>query len=151
MVRAILPGPFKSSVMSKVIVEIRPLIVSAHEHLRKQAFSVSTLKKYSRLWDRIADYMASLGLDAYNRKVGQDFLELLFGRFSYSQLSVQEKTVVRKVQYLTEFQEKGFVRGKRKNAEPDFKGDIGNLMKNFITSRQESGFAEPSSPGLSNG
>ncbi|WP_439484114.1 site-specific integrase [Cyclobacterium plantarum] len=127
--------------MSETIVEIRLLIASAQEHLREQAFSVSTLKKYSRLWGRIADYMTISGLDAYDRKVGQSFLENIFGQFPYSQLSVQEKTVVRKVQCLTEFQEKGSVQGKRKKTAPDFKGGIGELMTSFITSRQESGFS----------
>ena len=95
--------------MSEAILKIRPLIATARRHLREQAFSPSTIEKYNRLWGRLADYMALSGIDIYNRKVGQDFLEHLYGQFSYSRLGTYEKTVVRKVCYLTEFQQNGAV------------------------------------------
>jgi integrase/recombinase XerD len=85
--------------------------------------------------------MSRAGVRNYDRQVGQDYLEHLFGRFSYSKLSTNEKTIVRKVQYLTEFQEKGTVYEKRKGLEGKFDGGIGNMLERFIVARQESGFS----------
>jgi integrase/recombinase XerD len=130
--------------MSQVIVKIRLLIESAQDHLREQEFSKSTIDKYSLLWERLVDYMSKSGVRNYNRKVGQYYLEHLFGRFSYSKLSKQEKTIVRKIQYLTEFQEKGIVSRKRKGPEAKFVGNIGKLIENFILARRESGLSASS-------
>jgi len=125
--------------MPEVIVKISLLIDAAHEHLKEQAFSTSTVERYSRRWAKIADYMSGLGVRNYNREVGQNYLEHLFGRFSYSQLNVKEKAVVRKVEYLTEFQEKNFVSKKRKKPETNLTGRIGKIIESFILGRQESG------------
>ena len=125
--------------MLETILKIRPLIAVARRHLREQSFSSSTIEKYNRLWGRLVDYMTQSGIDIYNRKVGQDFLEHLYGQFSYSRLGTYEKTVVRKVYYLTEFQENGAVPVKRRGPQPRFIGRIGSLMENFISGRRESG------------
>lgn len=127
--------------MSKVIVKIHPLIAAARKHLREQAFSPRTVVKYNRLWIRLADYMAVSGFDTYNLDVGQGFLLHLYGQFTYSRLTPHEKSVVRKIQYLNEFQEKGSVPVKRKSPEPSFHGGIGSLMESFISARQESGYS----------
>lgn len=95
--------------MQEVIVKISLLIDAAHGHLKEQGFSTSTLEKYGRWWGKIADYMSRSRVWNYNRKVGQNYLEHLFKPFSYSKLSKRDKAIVRKVQYLTEFQEKGTV------------------------------------------
>lgn len=131
----------KSSIMSEVIAKIRLLINAAKRHLKEQAFSTSTVVLYSRRWERIADYMYKSGMRNYNREVGQRYLEHIFGRFSYSKLNKQEKTIVRKVQYLTEFQEKGRVSKKRKDPQAKFIGGIGKIMESFILNRQASGFS----------
>ena len=141
MAWVILPGSLKNSVMPEVIVKIRPLIDAACGFMREQAFSASSVEKYTRLWEKMADYMDDLGIGAYNREVGQDFLGHLFGRFSYSQLSINEKTVVRRVEYLTQFQEKGSVSKKRKCSQPNFMGGIGRIMEHFISIKQESGYS----------
>lgn len=125
--------------MPEVIVKIHPLIEAAKKHLKEQRFSAGTIDKYSQQWKKIADYMSSLGVRKYNRKVGHKYLENLLGRFSYSRLSRREKTIVRKVQYLTEFQEKGTVSKKRKSPEAKLIGGIGIMMESFILARQESG------------
>ncbi|WAC13209.1 site-specific integrase [Dyadobacter pollutisoli] len=127
--------------MPEVIIKIHALIISANGHLRGQAFSPSTVDKYNHLWSKLAKYMAASGSEVYNRQVGQEFLTHLYGQFSYSGLTRNEKSVVRKIQYLTEFQEKGSVPVKRKSPGPYFTGSIGNLMESFIASRQESGFS----------
>lgn len=127
--------------MSEAILKIHALIISANGHLRAQAFSPSTVDKYNHLWSKLVKFMAASGLEVYDREVGQDFLAHLYGQFSYSGLSRNEKSVVRKIQYLTEFQEKGSVQVKRKRPGHHFTGDIGNLMESFIKSRQESGFS----------
>jgi len=130
--------------MPEVFVKIRPLIERAQCHLQVQAFSKSTIDKYSQLWERLADYMSKSGDQNYNWEVGHNYLENLFGRFSYSKLSKQKKTIVRKVQYLTEFQEKGSVSKKRKSLEAKFIGNIGKMMESFLFTRQESGLSASS-------
>lgn len=127
--------------MSEVIVKIRLLIAAARGHLKKQSFSASTVEKYSRRWEKIADYMCRTGIWNYDREVGQKYLEHLFGPFSYSPLSIKEKTIVRKVQYLTEFQEKGSVSKRRKEPEVVFTGRIGKIAESFILTRKESGYS----------
>jgi len=125
--------------MQEVIVKIRQLIDATLGHLKDQVFSSSTIDQYYRRWEKVADYMSKLGVRDYDRIVGQNYLEHLFGCFSYSKLNKQEKTIVRKVQYLTEFQEKGFVSKKRKKPETRFKGIIGKIVESFILARQEVG------------
>jgi integrase/recombinase XerD len=128
--------------MQEVIVKIRLLIEAAQRHLKDQVFSSRTIKSYSWRWEKIADYMSVSGVKNYTKKVGQNYLEHLFGPFSYSKLSKQKKTIVRKVQYLTEFQETGVVSKKRKNPQAELIGSIGKMMEDFILSREQLGFSK---------
>lgn len=107
----------------------------------KQAVAESTILRYNCRWEGLAEYMSRSGVRNYDRGVGQHYLEHLFGRFSYSKLNKVEKTIVRKVQYLTEFQERGTVSKKRKNPQAKFIGGIGTIMEDFILARQEAGFS----------
>ncbi len=127
--------------MQEVIVKISLLIDAAHGHLKQQGFLTSTIEKYNRCWEKIADYMSRSRVQIYNRNVGQNYLEHLFKGFSYSKLSKRDKAIVRKVQYLTEFQEKGTVPKKRKKPEAKFIGSIGKLMESFLLARQEAGLS----------
>jgi integrase len=125
--------------MQKVILKIRLLIDAAREDLKKQLVLSSTIKRYSQRWAMLSDYMSTLSIKNYNRQVGQNYLEHLFGCFSFSKLSKHEKTIVRKIEYLTQIQEKGSVARKRRRAEANFEGKIGKTIESFILSRQEAG------------
>jgi integrase/recombinase XerD len=128
--------------MPEAIIKIHPLIIAANRHLRAQAFSSSTANKYNSLWRKLAKFMAASNLDSYDKGVGQDFLAHLHGQFSYSMLNRSQKSVVRKIQYLTEFQEKGSVQVKHKGPGHSFTGNISSLMETFISSRQQAGFSQ---------
>lgn len=85
--------------------------------------------------------MASSGSDIYDGEIGQKFLTHLYGNFSYSGLARSEKAVVRKIQFLSEFQEKGSVSVRRKAPKASFKGGIGESMESFIRYRKDSDFS----------
>jgi hypothetical protein len=128
--------------MQEVILKISLLIEAAREDLKKQLVLTSTVERYSQRWEMLSDYMSTLEIKNYNRKVGHNYLEHLFGHFSFSKLSKHEKVIVRKVEYLTQFQEKGSVLRKRKKPETNFGGRIGKAIESFILRRQETGYSE---------
>jgi integrase/recombinase XerD len=119
---------------------LEELIAAANNYLLKRSFSPSMIAKYNSEWRKLKTYMTSSCYKAYTRAVGDRYLISLFGDYQRDKLSRNNKQIYLRIQFLTEFQERGAVPKKRKNPDIELSGKTGTVMNAFIATRLALGF-----------
>lgn len=117
------------------------LFAEAVECLQRQTFSTSTIKKYISTWMQIKVFMVKQELQTFNAVVSEKFLLIKFGDYQYEHLTRQQKCIVRRIQFLTEYQETGSVIKKRKSREIELPGSIGCIMAAFVAKNKSNGYS----------
>jgi site-specific recombinase XerD len=93
-----------------------------------------TLRHYRGRWLIVKEYMQSLKIDFISPAVCKNFLTGFYNGRKNSDLSVNEKLIVKAVSVLSEFMETGAIQKKKKITHLD--GSIGILMKDFLSFKQ---------------
>lgn len=118
------------------------LLVEAIQYLQRQSFSTSTITKYISTWNQLKGFMVNNDLQTFNVVVSEKFLLTEFGDYQYEKLTTQQKCIVRRIQFLTEYQEAGSVIKKRKSRETELPGSIGCIMTAFIARNKSIGYSQ---------
>lgn len=93
-----------------------------------------TLRHYRSRWLFVKEYMESFKLDFISPAVCKNFLISFYNGRKNSDLSVNEKLIVKAVSVLSEFMETGAILKRKKITHLD--GSIGILMKDFLSFKQ---------------
>jgi site-specific recombinase XerD len=128
--------------MKNCIYSIEELTTTAVDFLHKQSYSRGTINKYRSTWEELKKYMKLLNLNDYNVAVGEGFATSRLGDCEYNELTKDKKQILRRINYLTEFQETGTVLKKRKNPDVAFSGSIGQTMTEYIAHSKSLGYSE---------
>lgn len=108
------------------------------EYLKKLKRRPSTIENYTEVWRRVKIFMKLHKLRFYDKKVGQQYLQNLYGNYNYSTLTKFRKDIVNYVEGLAEFQESGTIAmGPRKIPIRTFEGVVGVTMENYISFKKE--------------
>ena len=137
-----MPNKFYSFVMKKCIRTIDDLSADAVDYLRKQSFSIKSIKKYQSTWNQLQAFMKSNEMQIFNAVVSEKFLIGKLGNYEYEKLSSHQKHLIRRVNFLTEYQETGYVLKKRKNREVELTGPIGSMMAGYIARNKAMGYSK---------
>lgn len=93
--------------------------------------STVTIRNYHWIWRRLEQYMIENGIDSYDPLVGRMFLSHRFGlNCDYSKLSTSEKSFIRSIKILSEYQSGGHVSPLKQ--EIAFMGEIGSFMQDYL-------------------
>lgn len=95
-----------------------------------------TIAQYRYCWQKVKSFMMDNNIKYYDADVEKAFLTFFLGDFDYDKLKPGEKDIVNKTEALCEFQKtKRIILGCRKHPQKVFKGDIGQLITDFIAQR----------------
>ncbi len=83
------------------------LVARVTQLLRAKKYKEGYIRTYLRTWEQLKMYVSRLGVAAYDRSVGEAFLEERFGKVAYHQLKRTWKEVFHRVEVLSHYQEKG--------------------------------------------
>jgi len=109
------------------------LIARVTQLLRSKKYKEGYIQTYLTTWDQLKAYMSRLGLNSYQRSVGDGFLEARFGKVAYSQLKRTWKDVARRIEILSYYQEKGELLKQHIRApEITFSDKLGEPFSTFI-------------------
>jgi site-specific recombinase XerD len=129
---------FKNIVMEPKNQTIDELTEEFHHYLRSIRRSEKTIRLYLTAWKELKSYMASRRLKVYSNGIGESFLALKLGKYTYKDLSKNKQNFVSKIEALADFQNTGRVLlGKRKMPSKVFTGAIGETMEAFIDFRSK--------------
>jgi integrase/recombinase XerD len=129
--------------MKKHHTKIEELIVVATNYLQQQSFSEESIRKYCSTWNQLKKFMKIHQLQIYNAVVGEKFLICKLGNYEYKKLSSHNKHLIRRIHFLTEYQETGSVLKKRKSRDDNkLTGPIGSMMSGFIAYNLALGYSE---------
>jgi len=83
------------------------LVARVTQLLRSKKYKEGYVQTYLTTWEQLKVYMSRLGIAAYDRSVGEGFLEVRFGKVAYNQLKRTWKEVFHRIEVLSHYQEKG--------------------------------------------
>lgn len=127
--------------MEKCINSIDDLSAAAVGYLQRQSFSSASIRKYCSTWTQLKDFMKIQDLQTFNAATSEMFLKSKFDNYEYEKLSKSQKQLIRRIHFLTEYQETGSVLKKRKNRESKLTGPIGSVMSGFIAHNVALGYS----------
>lgn len=83
------------------------LVASVTQLLETEKYKEGYIRTYLATWEQLKEYMSRLGISSYHRNVGDGYLRERFGDISYKILKRSAKEVVRRIDVLSYYQEKG--------------------------------------------
>ena len=99
----------------------------------KMGRSQETAKQYVCYWRRIKRYMVANKIIHFESVVGKAYLKAQFGNQDYNKLSKSQKDVIRSVNVLSEFSDKGSISPVKEQVA--FYGQIGEAITTYQTFR----------------
>lgn len=116
---------------------IDELVNEFESHLRTLQRGRYTLRGYWQIWKPLKHFMDAVGIEYYNKSVGDQFIKSRLGDYDYASLDRMQRHLVNKVDALHVFQSTGQVffgtAPLRKNPPKLLTGEIGVAMQDFIT------------------
>jgi integrase/recombinase XerD len=114
------------------------LVANVTQLLKTERYSEEYLQTYLTTWGQLKEYMFRSGNSSYHREVGEGYLRERFGDVPYKSLSRHAKEVVRRIDVLSYFQEKGRLLKQHIRApEIIFSGKLGEPFAAFIKYSRE--------------
>ncbi|WNF35105.1 site-specific integrase [Bacillaceae bacterium IKA-2] len=110
--------------------------------LRDMSYSESRISQYRSAWQKLATFMENNQIEYYSASVGGAFIADFIGTGKYEEFSHWEKSIIRCVDVLTEFQSTGTFQYRRAKKSYQFYGCIGNPMVDFLNHRKSLGITE---------
>jgi integrase/recombinase XerD len=109
------------------------IIDSAIIHLQKLAISQGTIIKYHATWKQLLQFIKDNQINSLNAASCECFLQTKFGNYDYSELTKPQKSIVRRVTFLVEYQENGYIMLKRNEPQkPILDKPLGREMAHFL-------------------
>ena len=105
-------------------------------HLKKIGRADRTIRDYCQSWDKLKVYMESNNVIFYDKAVGRNFLDSLYGKFNYAKLYPYAKRMYNEIEALGEFQDTGRIVAASKKPPKNFEGSIGAYMTEYIAYRK---------------
>jgi site-specific recombinase XerD len=112
------------------------LTTQAVDYLQKLLFSDARVGHYLLVWKKLSVFMKNRNLHYYNADVGGKYISDVIKQKIYNELTLSEKDVIQCVNSLTEFQQTGTIKLRKRKKCSNFKGDIGQTMKDYIAYRK---------------
>ncbi|HXC25344.1 MAG TPA: hypothetical protein VNU46_05460 [Gemmatimonadaceae bacterium] len=110
------------------------LTTALRQFLTTQRYREPCIKKFLHTWAHLQRYMTQGGMTVYSRDVGEAFLTHRFGDIPYTRLKKSQKGIVRHIQALSEYQERGAIcRHRTRVPTIVFTGTLGAPFTAFIT------------------
>ncbi len=114
------------------------LVARVTQLLRAKKYKEGYIRTYLRTWEQLEKFVSRLGITAYDRSVGEAFLEERFGKVVYHQLKRTWKEVFHRVEVLSHYQEKGNLLKQHIRApEITFSDKLGEPFAAFIEYSKE--------------
>jgi site-specific recombinase XerD len=115
---------------------LEDLTTQAVDYLQKLSFSDSRVGYYLLVWKKLSVFMKANNLQYYDADVGDKYIYHIIGERPYSELRRGEKDTIQCVNSLTEFQQTGTIKLRKRKRTSDFTGAIGLTMKGYIAYRK---------------
>jgi len=112
------------------------LTTQAVDYLQKLLFSDARVGHYLLVWKKLSVFMKNHNLHYYNADVGSKYISGIIKQRIYNELTLAEKDVIQCVNSLTEFQQTGTIKLRKRKKCSNFKGDIGQTMEDYIAYRK---------------
>lgn len=118
------------------------LTTMAERYLISLSYSQARIRTYQNGWEQIKQFMDDLSTNFYNAKLGDTFIQNILGNRDYADLSKKEKDLIRSTNVLTDFLNTGTITFRSMSKSYEFKGEIGNLILQYLIDRKSKGAAE---------
>ena len=116
---------------------IDELVNEFEKHLRTLQRSRFTIRQYWQTWKPLKIYMSANGIKYFELSVGQEFIKSKLGDYEYAALNQMQRRLVNCVDALYVFQSTRQIffgtAPLRRNPPKEFSGEIGILMREYIT------------------
>lgn len=83
------------------------LVAGVTQILKTKKYRDGYLQTYLTTWRQLKEYMSRSGIPTYHRQIGENYLRERFGDIPYESLKRSAKEVVRRIDVLSYYQEKG--------------------------------------------
>jgi len=124
------------------------LMADTDSYLRKLQYSDQTIAAYHSAWNHLAEFMSETGTALYSPHTGEAFAyDMIKNHNGYENLSQYEKYIIQCVNVLTEFLETGAVKFRRGKIFRSLTGNIGSLMKDYVSYKKDLGVSEETADG----
>jgi integrase/recombinase XerD len=121
---------------------IQELVFEVENYFKSISYHKQTIKCYQNGWDEIKRFMDENSIKYYEAKVGNDFIQKVFGNRSYSQLCRKEKDLIRCANVLIEYQISGCIKFRSISKTYLFNGEFGELVIDYLSFRKSHGISE---------
>ena len=118
------------------------LISNSEAYFKSLSYSSGRIRTFKIGWNALTGYMEKHSIKIYSPMVGASFIETIIGKDSYCELNKHEKEIIRSVNVLTEYQTTGTVKFRSVLKTHKFKGEIGELIVQFISYRKSIGLSK---------
>jgi site-specific recombinase XerD len=115
---------------------LEELTTQAVDYLQKLSFSETRTGHYLLIWNKLSVFMKKNDFHKYDADVGHRFIHQITGERSYNELNMKEKDIIQCINSLTEFQQTGTIKLRKRKRCSDFKGALGATMEAYISYRK---------------
>jgi len=113
--------------------KLSDIIVGVTQILRNKHYKEACIKKFNHSWAHLKNYMNDAGIIYYNKDIGEAHLKKRLGNVPYRELKKSKKGIVRHIQVLSDYQERGTILKHRKKVpEITYWGELGIAFNGFI-------------------
>lgn len=128
--------------MSEEKQSLSQLSVEVEAYFRRLSYTETRIKFYKRGWELVKQFMLENSINFYEATAGDKFIENIMNKRSFSELSKQEKDLIRCTSVLTEYQATRNVKFRSVQKSYRFDGEIGNTIISFLNFRRSQGLSE---------
>lgn len=119
-------------------IQLSELAPKLTEYLRAKRYKEGYLRTFLATWKQLEQYMSKSGIASYGRKVGESYLKERFGDVAYRDLKKTSKNIVRRIEILSDYQEKGSIQKHHSGGTTiTFQGELGSSFNAFIRHARE--------------
>jgi integrase/recombinase XerD len=118
------------------------LTSAVEKYLISLAYSQARISTFQKGWNLIKQFIDDQSAENYNAKIGDAFIESILGKKEYSSLSHKEKDIIRSANVLTDIKTTGMITFRAKSKSYEFKGEVGNLILQYLQNRKSNGATE---------
>jgi integrase/recombinase XerD len=113
--------------------KLSDIIVGVTQILRNKQYKEACIKKFNHSWAHLKNYMNEAGIIYYNKDIGEAHLKKRLGNIPYRDLKKGKKDIVRHIQVLSDYQERGTILKHRLRVpEITYSGELGIAFNGFI-------------------